>query len=342
MAYGYSPSIFPVFSQLALDKNVLQGIVFDLVNEDERFVAGKIFEEVGVGGPKKEGVTPANFAGTILRGKLDAWYGNPARDGYVNWGSEAIQVEGAQLDPLTYKTSKLFYQSSTPREVVAVQEAQGVKGMARAMRPAFEQLRLARERRYASFCTTAANWNTGANLAITAGSEWDSSTPGNPIADIFGVVAKLSKFREPDTMVIGTNAAFALMANTNFLSLTELKDRQGLATKDEMVNLLKNRFGFKKILIAGANANTSKNKTPSIDNIWGDNVWIGFTGDPSFSSDSTISAGSVAGISVIAEPLTLEGDVDKATQSFISRAWLQEDIVAIHTELGAVISNCCA
>ena len=236
----------------------------------------------------------------------------------------------------------MFYQCSTPREVVAVQEAQGVKGMARAMRPAMEQLRLARERRYAGFCTTAANWNTNANLAITAGSEWDSATPGNPIADIFGVVKKLSKYREPDTMVIGSNAAFALMENSNFLSLVEHKDVRGLATQDEMIKLLQNRFGFKKILIAGANANTSKNKTPSIDNIWGDNVWIGFTGDPSFSSDSTISAGSVAGISVIAEPLTLEGDVNKETQSFISRAWLQEDLVAIHTELGAVISNCCA
>lgn len=339
---AYSPSIFPVFSQLALDKNVLQGIVFDLVNAEEGFVADKIFEEVGVGGPKKQGVQPANFAGTILRGKLDSWYGNPARDGYVNWGSEPINVEGAQLDPLTYKTSKSYFECSTPREVVAVMEAQGVKGMARAMRPAFEQLRLARERRYADFCTTAANWNTSANLAITAGSEWDSATPGNPIEDIFGVVRKLSKFRKPDTMVLGVDAAFALMANTNFLSLTELKDRQGLATRDEMIKLLENRFGFKKILIAEANANTSKNKTPNIANIWGDNVWIGFTGDPSFSSDSTISAGSVAGVSVIAEPITLEGDVDKRTQSFISRCWLQEDLVTIHAELGAVISNCCA
>lgn len=325
--------MFPFFDKLGQDKNVLKGIVATLIDKDDWFLADKVFQ---VANTEEDQV----YAGNILANAPDAFYGEYDKKHYVNWGDDAIPLAGAQVDTIPYQTNKYFYSLPQPKEIVRIWDAQGVDGMARALQPVLSQVKIMREADLASLLSTTDNWLSANNKS--ASNKWTTAN-GTPVQDVMYVIEKVSKFRDPDTMVISSDAAYALMSSSAFNSPRPMDIDRATLTKDQLAELLKARFALKNVFIGRTHYNSAaKGKSANITPLYTGFAWIGCTGLDDvapFSKGGQIASGTVAALRVMAEDMYVEMGWKQESDSYLFTCSHQDVTKIVFNQLGGVLSN---
>ena len=342
MAMTTATGLFPSFEALATNTRLIEGLMFDLGNEPDEYLAGKIVAPVEF--PTAERQNEMGIDGRALHGKIARmalWgaYGN-ARPGKVAFGQRAVPVEGQEVDPLDYEGQKYFNSYAIPVETLAEIEEWGVDAFEEMLEIPRTQVLVDREADWAALFGTTANWgNTQAATAV-----WTSSS-ATPIQDIQNLRTKIEKFGRPDTMIMSQTVANVLAANEAFNSPRQLTVDRAILTMDQLAEIIRARFGIDNVYIASAKAETSRDPTdPDPQYIWGNTVWMGRIGDAMrATSTGRVRARRSAVASIVAQPLfadvigpRINGEHD---DTYVARVRMIENLSIIYKELGGTLTG---
>ena len=337
--------LYPSFSSLATNRGLIDGIMFDLGNADEDYVAGKIAAPVSFAGAPRAnemGIDARGLHGRIARMGLWGAFGN-ARTSKVAFGQRGIPVEGQPFDPLTYDGTKYYNTYSIDAETVAEIEELGVDGLKMILSIPRTQVLVNREAEWAALFGTVSNWTS----TVSVSTAWDQAG-ATPLQDIQDFRIEVGKFGKPDTMILSAPVAYALAARLGYYmnSATPVTVTPDVLTEDQLVGMLKAKFGFANVYIAGALTETSTVANSSTtDYIWGDTVWIGRIGEAlAANSSGNVSALRRSAVaSIVAQPLF--ADIVPALQnaenndSYIARVRMIESLNIVYPQLGGVITG---
>lgn len=346
MAVVSPQGLYPSFASMAENKGLIEGIMFDLGNNDEDYVAGKIASPVAFPSAARTNemnIDARGLHGRIARMGLWGAFGT-ARPSKVAFGQRAIPVEGQPFDPLHYDGQKYFNSYTLDAETVAEIEELGVAGLVMLLNIPRKQVLVNREAEWASLFGTAANWTQTASAATA----WDQAS-AKPLEDIQDFRALLAKGGcSADTMIVSAPVAFALAKRlgytaTNNSPFTVTPD---VVTDDELVAMLKAKFAFSNIYIAKAITETSTVANTSVtDFIWGDTVWIGRIGEAlqANSSGNVPALRQSAVASIVAQPLyadiigpRINGENN---DSYVARVRMIESLNIVYPQLGGVLTG---
>ena len=343
MATVTPTSNYPSFVSMANDARLIQGILFDLGNEPDQYIAGKICSPVAFPTPPREnelGIDGRALHGRIARRALFGAYGDPTRSGKVAFGQRAVPIEGREMDPLFFATSKYFNSYSIPAEKMAEIEEWGIDAFVDIIEEPRTQVLIDREKDWATLFSTTGNWTTTASA-----SKYWTAADSNPVADINNLRKTMSKYGVVDTLILGIDAAYLLMANVTFNGARPMDVDRAILTEDQLVDILKSRFGFQNIFIGRAVAETSrKASTPNPVSIWGNTVWMGRIGDQlRGTSSGSVEARRSAVVNVVSQELF--ADVigprinPENNDCYCSRVRMAESLTVAYPQLGATLTG---
>ena len=343
MATMNPTGIYPSFAAMAANARLIEGLMFDLGNGDDEYLAGKICAPVTF--PATDIQNEMNIDGRGLHGKIArmAMWGafGQARPSKIAYGQRLIPVAGQEYDPLDYEGTKYGNSYNLSVEDVAEIEEIGVDAFKWFLDIPRTQVLVAREADWAALFSTTANWAS----TVAAATPWTASSGSTPIQDIQNLRNKVSKFGVPDTMILGVEAANALLANEAFNGPRQTTVDRATLTTEQLVEILKFRFGFENIYIGTAKAETSpdpSNSDPQF--IWGSTVWIGKIGEAmSATSTGRVRARSAAVASIVAQPLYADviGPRINAENddSYIARVRMIESLNVVYDVLGGTLTG---
>lgn len=350
MGVNTPTALFPSFAKLAENNRLIEGVLYDLGNEDNDYLAGKI---VGPAAFPSAPLGEMNVDGRALHGmitRMSLWgaYGT-GRKTKVAYGERGVPVEGRELDPLIYNGEKLFATYDIPVEKVAMIEEWGIDAFKETLEIPRRQLLIDREVNWANLFATTANWSTTLVAGKTiAGSgtahPWDTSA-SNPVHDIQLVRAAVDKFGRADTMILGIDAANVLVDNAAFNTTRSMDVDRAILTEDQLAAIIKARFGFDNVYIGRAVAeNSTVPGTSNTGTIWGSTVWIGRLGEtPRATSGGTVAARRSAVVNVVAQELYADVVGPKINvnndDNYVARCRMIESLNVVYPQLGATITG---
>lgn len=343
MATMSPTGLFPSFEAMAANSRLIEGLMFDLGNEPDEYLAGKILAPVEF--PAQEKQNEMNIDGRALHGKIARmamWgaYGQ-ARPSKIAFGQRLVPVVGQEFDPLDYEGTKYGNTYSIPVETIAEIEEWGVDAFEEMLEIPRTQVLVSREADWAALFGTVSNWAT----TYAATTPWDAASGSTPIQDIQHVRNLVSKYGKPDTMILGVEAANTLLANEAFNGPRQVTIDRATLTEDQLVEILKARFGFENIYIGSAKTETSADPSnPDPQFIWGSTVWIGRLGEAMrATSTGRVRARRSAVASIVAQPLyadvigpRINGEND---DQYVARVRMIESLNIVQNVLGATITG---
>jgi len=351
MGVNTPTALFPSFAKLCENNRLIEGVLYDLGNDDSDYLAGKIVAPVAF--PQGGQLGEMNIDGRALHGmitRMSLWgaYGT-GRKTSVAFGERAVPVEGRELDPLIYNGEKLFASYKIPVEKVSEIEEWGIDAFKETLDIPRRQLLIDREVNWANLFSTTANWSTtlvaGKTLAGSGTAHpWDTSA-SNPVHDIQLVRAAVDKFGRADTMILGVDAANVLVDNSAFNTTRQLTVDRAILTEDQLAEIIKARFGFDNVYIGHAvGENSTVPGTSSTSTIWGSTVWIGRLGEtPRATSGGAVTARRSAVVNVVAQQLYADVVGPKinaeSDDSYIARVRMIESLNVVYPQLGATITG---
>lgn len=257
----------PTVKSLALSSNILTGYALDIANESRDYISDLI-PPINKGDmvEMKDG---AAFSGSIMRSSIDSFFlqTTDTANLEVAWGQELPMFKGVQFDPITWRAKKFAFQGKIPREFYLVSEARKTNNVRYCLAPVVEHVKQARE---IQLLNVLKNWSN--NTALTY--DWTTAN-GNPSKDLMTAINNVAKYKDPDTVIMGFEAAAACVGNSTWRGEMPMQMfRQGMPI-DEMAEVIRSRLGIRQVLIARARYNSSTNATPSIEGILGDRTWVG-------------------------------------------------------------------
>jgi hypothetical protein len=206
----------------------------------------------------------------------------------------------------------------------------------RCTRKSTRLVMLQREIKIATLLTTASNWSpTGGNVAVAAGSEWDSETGGDPIYDISLLQDRIygSIDEEVNMMVIGREVFRTLQRHPLIVGLikTTSADKPAMAT----LLALKDYFQIPNIVISrGMYISSAPGLTDVPARIIGDTIWMGkVTDSPALDE---MSAGYVVEVTNLTPAKTYRQEERNITWHEASRRY---DIKITCAAAGGVITG---
>lgn len=345
MAVVSPQGLYPSFAEMADNRGLIEGVMFDLGNAEEDYIAGKIASPVAFPSAARDNEMNIDYRGLHGRiARMGLWgaYGT-ARSSKVAFGQRAIPVEGQHFDPLQYQASKYFNSYSIDAETVAELDGLGIDGLAMVLSIPRTQVLVNREAEWASLFTTVANWTTTAS-ATTA---WDASG-ADPLGDIQGLRADVGKYGRPDTIIMSARVAYVLarLLGYNMTAASPMTLTPDVVTDEQLVALLKAKFAFDNVFIASAVTETSPvENSSSPDYVWGDNVWVGRIGEPLRATESgnvpALRRSAIAAI--VAQPLyadiigpRINGENN---DSYVARVRMSESVNVVYPQLGGVLTG---
>ena len=345
-------ALFPSFEALAANNRIIDGLMMELGNEPYEYLAGKIVGAVrfpdGERG-NEMGIDGRALHGLIARRALWGSYGTGKKT-TVAYGERAVPVEGQDVNPLEYNGQKYFASYKIPVETMAEIEEWGVDAMYDLLRIPREQVLIDRELAWANLFATTSNWGTtlvaGKSISGSGTAHpWDTAA-STPVQDIQAVRAAVNKYGIADTMILGVDAANALVANTAFNGTRPMDVDRAILTDDQLVEIIKARFGFANVYIGRAHAETSRVPTTSAPSaIWGSTVWIGKLdlGESRGTSTGRVAAKKSALVNVVAQDLfadvigpRINGEHD---DTYVARVRMIESLAIPYSQLGGTITG---
>ena len=336
--------LFPRFETLAANPQIVKGVMFDLGNMPDDYLAGKILAPVVFppsDRPNEMEIDGRALHGKILRKNLWGSYG-VAQSSTVAFGQRAIPVEGQDIDPLDFNGKKYFNSYAIEVEKLAEIEEWGIEAFRDMMEIPRTQVLVNREAEWASLFGTVANWDN--TTAVTT--PWNQAG-STPIQDIQAMRTDIAKFGTPDTIIMSEVVANALAANEAFNSPRQMTVDRAILTNDQLAEILQARFGL-RVHIASAKAETSRDPAnPSPQYIWGNTVWIGRLdadgGDIRATSGGRVTARRAAAINVVAQNLyadvigpRINGEHD---DTYVARVRMIESLDVVYSQLGGTLTN---
>lgn len=337
---------FPSFEEMAQSRPIIEGIMFDLGNREEDYIAGKIASPVAMPSAPRENemnIDARGLWGRIARMGLWGAFGT-ARPSKVGKGQRGIPVEGQPFDPVTYESQKLYNTFSIDAETAAELEEFGIDGLAMLIAIPRTQVLVNREAEWAALFGTSGNWTASA-AAATA---WDQSG-ATPLTDIQNLRRDVAKSGvRPDTLILSAPVAYQLesllgytMSSTSPVAVT-----QDIVTDEQLVATMKAKFGFDNVFIGNAKTETSTVPNVSVSEwVWGDTVWVGHIGEQLRAT----SAGNVPAMrqsavaSIIAQPLyadVIGPRIDaNNTDCYTARVRMNEALTIVYPQLGGVLTG---
>lgn len=348
----------PTVKSLALSSNILTGYALDIANESRDYISDMI-PPINKG-DMVEMRDGAAFAGSIMRTKIASNFldGTKESNLQVEWGEELPMFEGVQFDPLNWRAKKFGCQGKIPREFYLVSEARRTNNVRYCLGPVVEQVKQARE---LQLLTVIKGWSN--NTALTY--DWTTAN-GNPSKDILAAVNQVAKYRDPDTVIMGFEAAAACIGNSTWRAeMPTTMFRQGMPI-DEMAEVIRSRIGVRNVLISRARYNSSTNGTPSINGIMGDRCWVGRLDlVPSLQAEdaeavndlaprtsyelrdgsvaqigSDFAVTSAAFVRIVPEDLRVNAWYDDGDETVHFSCSCHQDVQVAYAELGYLITNC--
>lgn len=345
MAMVSPTGLYPSFSSLATNRGLIEGLMFDLGNADDDYIAGKIASPVAFPEAAREnemGIDARGLHGRIARKGMWGAFGT-ARSSKVAYGQRGIPVEGQPFDPLTYEGTKYYNTYGIDAETVAEVEEIGVDALKELISVPRTQVLVNREAEWAALFGTVANWSTTAAVSTA----WDQSGC-TPLEDIQHFRAALShKGCLADTIILSAPVAFELAARLGYTATqsSPFTLTPDVLNEDQLVAVLKAKFAFKHVYIGRALTETSPIPNTSVtDFVWGDAVWIGQIGEPLLASSRGVTdlrRSAVA--SIVAQPLF--ADIVPALQSannddvYTARVRMNESLNIVYPNLGGTLTG---
>lgn len=345
MAVVSPQGLYPSFDEMAANRGIIEGVMFDLGNAEEDYIAGKIASPVAFPSAPREnkmGIDARGLHGRIARMGIWGAYGT-ARASKVAFGQRAIPVEGQHFDPLQYQAQKYSNSYSIDAEMVAELDSLGIDGLAMVLSIPRTQVLINREKEWASLFTTVANWTTTAS-ATTA---WDASG-ADPLGDIQGLRIEVGKYGRPDTIIMSARVAYTLaqLLGYNMTAASPVTLTPDVVTNEQLIAMLKAKFAFDNVFIASAVGETSPVESASApDYVWGDNVWVGRIGDQLRATETgavpALRRAAVAAI--VAQPLYADflppEYNSENNDSYIARVRMSESVNVVYPQLGGVLTG---
>ena len=345
MAVMTPTGLYPSFAEMAENRGLIEGVMFDLGNAEEDYIAGKVASPVVFPTAPRENEMNIDYRGQHGRiARMGMWgaYGT-ARTSKVAIGQRAIPVEGQPFDPLTYDSTKYFNSYAIPAETVAELDGLGIDALLMVLSIPRTQVLVNREAEWASVFGTAANWQSTA-AAATA---WDQSG-ADPLGDIQKLRENVGKYGRPDTIIMSARVAFTLarLLGYNMTGATPMTLTPDVVTDDQLVAMLKAKFAVDKVWIASAVTETSAVPNTSVtDYIWSDNVWIGRIGEELRANESgnvpAMRRSAVA--SIVSQPLyadiigpRINGENN---DTYVARVRMAESLNVVYPQLGGVLTG---
>lgn len=345
--------MLPTVKSLGLSDNILTGYALDLANESRDYITDMI---PPINREEFSNLADGNaFAGEIIRSKIDSFFMQAVDEPNmeVAWGQELPMFKGVQLDPLSWRAKKFALQGKIPRELYLVAEARREDNVRYCLGPVVEHVKQCKELQLINILK---NWTS--NTALTY--DWTTSS-GNPSSDIQGALAHVAKYRDPDTVILGYEAALACMGNVNWRAeMPTTMFRQGMPI-DELAETIRSRLGVSQVLIARARYNSSTNGTPSITSMFGDRCWVGrlelTPGERSGNDGNVIESyklrdGAIAQngtsflvrssafVRVVPEDIRCDAWYEDSDQTVHFACSCHQDVEVAYDQLGYLLTNC--
>jgi hypothetical protein len=134
-------------------------------------------------------------------------------------------------------------------------------------------LQLGYEKRVADIVTNAANYPVGHKKTLAGTSQWSDTANSTPVRDVEDSKKALEDVGLVANTIILPNSVFhKLKENGDIIERIKYSER-GIVTLD----LLKSLFDVENIYLANSKYNTANpGQSPSLTDVWTDNVWIGY------------------------------------------------------------------
>ena len=343
----------PTVKSLGLSDNILTGYALDIANENRDYITDLI-PPIN----QASGVDMADgnaFAGEIIRSKLDSFFlqTTDTANLEVAWGQELPMFKGVELDPLSWRSKKFAMQGYIPRELYLVTEARREDNVRYCLGPVVENVKQARE---IQLINVLKNWSN--NTALTY--DWTTAN-GNPSGDIMNALTHVAKYKDPDTVILGYEAALACMGNVNWRAeMPHTMFRQGMPI-DELAETIRSRLAVKQVIISRARYNSSTTSTPSIDGIFGDRCWVGRLemqpddssgGNHQLDRSYKMTQGAIAQngtsflvrssafVRIVPEDIRCDAWYKDSDQSVHFSCSCHQDVEVAYAQLGYLLTNC--
>lgn len=332
---------FPSIGSLALDKNVLKGIALDLANRDSDYIADKL--------PKlndeASGLSAVGdcYQGMLLKSRIDSHFANADKLTSIKIGQQIPSSVGPSQTTVGWNSKKFVFSDILPREVVQISNARDLNSVRFCLGPLVEHVRQAREKQ---ILDVLGNTSTFSSKTCASGSEWNAAN-GTPVEDILKAIETVSKFGDPDVIVLSGDAAFALMGSAKFNANRAVNADHAVLRQDEMADLIRTRFGIPNVLIARAKYNASNKageNNANITSIMSGKCFVGKLGFKNISMQvgNNFYVESMACARITPEDLWSETWYDPEYQSNRISATINEAFTVTEPRLGYVIANCAA
>lgn len=345
--------MLPTIASLGLSKNILTGYALDIANENRDYITDLIPPiNHAQGTDMADG---AAFSGEIIRSKLDSFFlqTTDSENLSVEWGQELPMFKGIQLDPLSWRAQKFALQGKIPRELYLVADARREDNVRYCLGPVVEQVK---QRREMQLLNVISGWSNTAALTY----DWTTSS-GNPSGDIMNAISHVAKYKDPDTVILGYEAALACMGNVNWRAeMPHTMFRQGMPI-DELAEVIRSRLAVKQVIISRARYNSSTNATANITGMLADVCWVGrleISPDDSSGGNHKVfnsykmNTGAVAQnssnflvrssafVRIVPEDIRVDAWYEDSDQTVHFACSCHQDVEVAYSQLGYLLTNC--
>lgn len=269
----------PIAGQLYLDRNELQGIVQGFTNEDHQYICMQI---PNINGDRRLANTGGGYGGFYWVEDEAANYAQAGHTEPIGFGQDYPMAPPLEFEHKSFFTQKYAMQAPLAKEYLNVEPVKQLEGVGATLLMLKGKVLGAAEKAIADNLTDTSIWTQ--NITLTY--PWTNAS-GTPLSDIRTAVQTIGQNGVPaDTIIFGYDAWNALIYNEKFNNpLPVLIDRAAMYNGNladplqPLRDALKLRFGLRNVFFADARWNSSATvATSTIDNVFGDNVWVGHMG----------------------------------------------------------------
>lgn len=314
---------------LLLDGEVLRGIAMDVKNERTDYIVDQLpalnyDAEIGPAG--------SQYRGQIIASAIEAWYPDGKKSTLeINPGQEFRPIQGPEQKVISWEAKKYGVQAVLPREVSKIAESRAIDAIRYALAPAVNAVEIGREKQ-------ALDEISGWSVTRAAGAAWDTAG-GDPVGDIMGAIGQVDTYATPDSMILSADAARCLMSSQAFLSTRSLLVDRATLRLDEMAEIIRERFGLRRVLISRARASAASGGSRTVDYMLSKTAWIGRLDLEGYQTGSNYSTTAAAAVRIVPQGIEVEAVYDPARQSQILCVSACQAFARVYPELGVRLTG---
>lgn len=257
--------LFPTSSTIRPVSPVLQGLLLGFFNEDESYIADKVF-------PTLNGVEKT---GTLTNVAKASGFGDVTDSLLRGYKSKYHRNLGPQLGSATWNCEEYGDESLVDLQMLADANV-GMDLEFVESQVALENVRVWKERRAADLLFNTTTFTQ--NVTLAGADKWSTST-ADPMDDFDTGVQTIHTAigKRPNTAIFGYQAIHTALKSPALLSYRPTTDDRNMLTLEQIQGMLKTFFRIDNVFVGDAFYNTAnQGQTASLSPIWGDMVWIGY------------------------------------------------------------------